>query len=334
MLGVEFCATLDDRTTEMCQSRHGLVMRLDDPRLAYNTPPLHPNCRSMLLSATVYDHPDGLLTSHEFDNVPDGIQRPEDVEEVQKILEGSGAKTAASVDEQIRSFVKEGVTTAKGAEELGNLVYNEAKRAMEAEGKAEKLLEYLSKYREFGSKVPDYAELPSLKSDEAAKALVNDALRFYPSAWAAAAFAERDVSARLTDFATDKGQSHLAIRSIRETESGETKTRRVYELVVREDDEDGAKGLTAQLMELKIPTILRLEKEFYEAWLEGQVKDPMREILPNLSKPRDNDGKNLEILSAGMMCVFNNLKDVWNKGRKFTKFILGLLLGAQTHLTP
>ena len=44
VIGVEFSAVLDGRTTIMCDHRHGLVMRLDDPRLAYNTPPLHVNC--------------------------------------------------------------------------------------------------------------------------------------------------------------------------------------------------------------------------------------------------------------------------------------------------
>lgn len=87
VLGVEFSAVLDDRTTDMCQARHGLVMRMDDPRLPYNTPPLHVNCRSILLSATVYEHPDGLLTSHEFDDIEPGTQRPEDIEAVREVLE-------------------------------------------------------------------------------------------------------------------------------------------------------------------------------------------------------------------------------------------------------
>ena len=88
VIGVEFSAIMDDRTTDICASRHGLVMRLDDPRLPENTPPLHVNCRSMLISLTVYDYPDGLLTSHEFEEIPRAIQRPEDIEEVRKILEG------------------------------------------------------------------------------------------------------------------------------------------------------------------------------------------------------------------------------------------------------
>lgn len=86
VLGMEFSAILDDRTTEMCSERNGLVMRLDDPRLPENTPPLHPRCRSLLLSLTVYDYPDGLLTSHEFDDVPAGMSRAEDIAEIEEIL--------------------------------------------------------------------------------------------------------------------------------------------------------------------------------------------------------------------------------------------------------
>ena len=88
VIGVEFSAVMDDRTTEICTERNGLMMRLDDPRLPENTPPLHIQCRSLLLSLTVYDYPDGVLTSHEFDEVPAGMQRPEDVSEVEKILRG------------------------------------------------------------------------------------------------------------------------------------------------------------------------------------------------------------------------------------------------------
>ena len=86
VLGYEFSAIMDDRTTDICASRHGLVMAKDDPRLAENTPPQHVNCRSVLLSLMIYDYPDGLLTSHEFDEVPASMQRPEDVEAVQELL--------------------------------------------------------------------------------------------------------------------------------------------------------------------------------------------------------------------------------------------------------
>lgn len=45
---VRFSAIMDARTSGLCRSRHGLVMRLDDSRVSANTPPLHPRCRSVL----------------------------------------------------------------------------------------------------------------------------------------------------------------------------------------------------------------------------------------------------------------------------------------------
>lgn len=45
---VSFSAIMDSRTSPICSSRHGLLMRLDDPELDYNTPPLHGRCRSVL----------------------------------------------------------------------------------------------------------------------------------------------------------------------------------------------------------------------------------------------------------------------------------------------
>ncbi len=116
VLGVEFSAVLDDRTTDMCQARHGLVMRMDDPRLPYNTPPIHVACRSILLSATIYEHPDGLLTSHEFDDIEPGIQRPEDIEAVREVL-GSVEEIKppkAAAEETIRGVRKSIIDSLRG----------------------------------------------------------------------------------------------------------------------------------------------------------------------------------------------------------------------------
>lgn len=116
VIGVEFSAIMDDRTTEMCAERHGLVMRLDDPRLPENTPPLHFRCRSLLLSLTVYDYPDGLLTSHEFDEVHSGIQRETDIEEVRALLGGfeSAVEETVSAVEMIQGVSKTRIDELRG----------------------------------------------------------------------------------------------------------------------------------------------------------------------------------------------------------------------------
>lgn len=43
---LQFVAILDARTSDVCRPRDGLILRLDDERVAANTPPLHINCRS------------------------------------------------------------------------------------------------------------------------------------------------------------------------------------------------------------------------------------------------------------------------------------------------
>ncbi|NOV01354.1 minor capsid protein [Paenibacillus planticolens] len=45
---VRFSAIMDARTSAVCASRNGKVMRMDDPALGDNTPPLHGRCRSVL----------------------------------------------------------------------------------------------------------------------------------------------------------------------------------------------------------------------------------------------------------------------------------------------
>ncbi len=45
---VQFSAIIDSRTSLQCASRHGLLMKLDNPDISSNTPPLHGRCRSVL----------------------------------------------------------------------------------------------------------------------------------------------------------------------------------------------------------------------------------------------------------------------------------------------
>lgn len=45
----EYSAVLDERTTDFCQSWHGVVLRADDPMLRTITPPNHYGCRAILI---------------------------------------------------------------------------------------------------------------------------------------------------------------------------------------------------------------------------------------------------------------------------------------------
>jgi SPP1 gp7 family putative phage head morphogenesis protein len=92
VLGVEFCAVMDERTTDICRDRDGMILDLYDPRIVANTPPLHVNCRSVWISATYYSHPDGIPEQLEekyeyaLEEEP-GLQREQDVEEVRALIE-------------------------------------------------------------------------------------------------------------------------------------------------------------------------------------------------------------------------------------------------------
>lgn len=46
---VQYSAILDERTTEICEGLHGMLFKLNDPELDRFTPPLHVNCRSVLI---------------------------------------------------------------------------------------------------------------------------------------------------------------------------------------------------------------------------------------------------------------------------------------------
>lgn len=47
--GMRYSAVLDARTTEQCRALHGQIFAMDDPALLRFTPPLHFNCRSVLV---------------------------------------------------------------------------------------------------------------------------------------------------------------------------------------------------------------------------------------------------------------------------------------------
>jgi SPP1 gp7 family putative phage head morphogenesis protein len=54
--GYQFEAVLDNRTSDICRPRHGMIILKNEiSLLAANTPPLHVHCRSILITLTKYD---------------------------------------------------------------------------------------------------------------------------------------------------------------------------------------------------------------------------------------------------------------------------------------
>lgn len=48
----QFLAFIDHRTSDICKSRDGEVISVDQARAGYNLPPLHPSCRSAIIPIT------------------------------------------------------------------------------------------------------------------------------------------------------------------------------------------------------------------------------------------------------------------------------------------
>ena len=69
VLGYAISAILDERTTEICWNADGVSFRIDDPRVAALSPPLHFNCRSILVYITTNDAPYEWSTEAELDRV-------------------------------------------------------------------------------------------------------------------------------------------------------------------------------------------------------------------------------------------------------------------------
>ncbi len=55
---LRFHAIMDSNVTDTCQTRHGLVLAIDDPLVDRNTPPLHVKCRSIWEFVDKYDWED------------------------------------------------------------------------------------------------------------------------------------------------------------------------------------------------------------------------------------------------------------------------------------
>lgn len=92
IVALQFSGILDDNTSAICEDRQtmnngeGLILKIGDPRIAANTPPLHFQCRSIWLPVDKYS-----LLEEGLDRYvgifPDGLKQP---------LAGFGGKTPKS----------------------------------------------------------------------------------------------------------------------------------------------------------------------------------------------------------------------------------------------
>ena len=74
VVGFSISAILDDRTTLVCQQADGLIIRKDDARIQRLTPPLHFQCRSIMVFLTSDDVPIEWSSEAELDEIVRMIQ--------------------------------------------------------------------------------------------------------------------------------------------------------------------------------------------------------------------------------------------------------------------
>lgn len=52
--GVEYSVIMDEGLCEICEARNGLILAMDNPLVAQNTPPLHYQCRCVWVPVDIY----------------------------------------------------------------------------------------------------------------------------------------------------------------------------------------------------------------------------------------------------------------------------------------
>lgn len=69
VIGFQFSAIIDSRTTKICQKANGLILRKEAPTTIKLTPPLHPGCRSLLTYVTTDELPVAWSTDKQLNEV-------------------------------------------------------------------------------------------------------------------------------------------------------------------------------------------------------------------------------------------------------------------------
>lgn len=96
VVAYRFDAVMDDRTTHICKSRNGKVIPIEDEGLiVHNTPPLHVNCRSVLVPVFEFENADEMdyLTSDVEWELARPQQRQQDLAWLRQTFETARSRT-------------------------------------------------------------------------------------------------------------------------------------------------------------------------------------------------------------------------------------------------
>ncbi len=145
--GVQFSAIMDSRVTDICEKRHGLIFAIDDPRLQSNNPPLHYQCRSVLIPVDKYS----LIEEDLEDKVGKGW------EDVQEPMKGfGGVKDEKGESGAVGKYIKDDISNWREYKESDSSMEKALKDKENAKLLCNKINEKILKdykHREFGGYV-------------------------------------------------------------------------------------------------------------------------------------------------------------------------------------
>lgn len=344
LVGLEYSAILDSRTSAICKTRNHLRMQIDDPGIAANTPPLHPNCRSVWVPLFEWDVPDGWATDAAWANVPEARQREQDVELVRAALGWSenapepekipvptvSIPTADAWKTKLRAEIPKTLVSDIDAINLGDIAYDSLFSLVEKSNPVflpDALLTELSQFRDFGGDVKFVTG-----GDWLAEEFTRLGARRIPTDW------------------IDRMNKYGGIQAIMAPQTqglNRGQMERKLGHFVLTVDTNGAETAVHEFghgLEWLYGS-KSIEKMFYDRRTAGNALESIK-ALTGVSAYKDTEmtrkdafvspymgkdygGSAYEIYSMGLQYLYYNRQNFWRADPEYVRFMIGILLGVR-----
>lgn len=327
----EILATLDKRTSAICQEKDGLHYKVDEIAVGVNYPPFHPNCRT----TTIKYNPDTEgRTRLAKDKDGKNVKVPFDMkyEERKKWVDGIKDKDdePLSID-YIKNKIEEIDFQKASKDDIINIgeKLDELHKINELLGDKQAIKDVFSNYRDMGGVIEKSTWVKT--SNTKVKKQLEEAMSYYPKEWAD----KLNSSKKLLTIKTNRGFFARGTRGAK-----------MPKFIDGYDFDDCLTIATdtiwqttpfhelGHMMEYLNPDILRIEKEFLEYRTKDEEEVPLRRLFrgsgyspSEVTKP-DNFispyiGKTYpdatEVLSMGLESLF-----VPGKGQAFKRDLNGV----------